>query len=394
MFLALPIPPGWFDSGPWALKPDILPAMVQVGIDNVTKRFPAPRGKVETVAVDSVSLAIPSGSLYFLLGPSGCGKTTLLRMIAGFILPTAGAIRFDSQDISQVPPHRRDTGMVFQSYALWPHMTVGENVAFGLDVRKVKGGDRERRIDEALSQVQMGHLKDRKPAQLSGGQQQRVALARALAIRPKCLLLDEPLSNLDAKLRLDMRAEIRRIVKETGITAIYVTHDQKEALSMADAIAVMRNGRVEQTGTPEALYRHPVNRFVAGFLGESNFLPATVESANASMLTLQTPAGPVLAPANARPNSAPGQRLLVAFRPEATTIANGTPGHVNATRFQARRRFTTYLGDTAEHLLELPGNLQIKATQPNPKASALALPQSLTLEIAPTDIMLLPDDPA
>jgi len=369
--------------------------MVQVSIDNVTKRFPAPKGNAETVAVDDVTLAIPSGSLYFLLGPSGCGKTTLLRMIAGFILPMAGTIRFDSQDISHVPPHLRDTGMVFQSYALWPHMTVAENVAFGLDVRKIKNPERARRIEEALAQVQMAHLKDRKPAQLSGGQQQRVALARALAIRPKCLLLDEPLSNLDAKLRLDMRGEIRRIVKQTGITAIYVTHDQKEALSMADAIAVMRNGRLEQTGTPESLYRHPGNRFVASFLGESNFLPATVESTTASVITLQTPAGPVLAPAAARPGTAPGQRLLVAFRPEAAIlVSGGAPSHANATRVRAKHLSTTYLGEAAEHLLEVPGNIQIKSTQPNPRANASALPATLTLEIAPQDIILLPSEPA
>jgi iron(III) transport system ATP-binding protein len=315
-------------------------------------------------------------------------------MIAGFILPTSGTIRFDSQDISHVPPHLRDTGMVFQSYALWPHMTVAENVAFGLDVRKIKNPERERRIEEALSQVQMAHLQDRKPAQLSGGQQQRVALARALAIRPKCLLLDEPLSNLDAKLRLDMRSEIRCIVKQTGITAIYVTHDQKEALSMADAIAVMKNGRLEQTGTPESLYRQPANRFVASFLGESNFIPATVESVNSSMIMLKTPAGPVIAPISARKDAAPAQKLLVAFRPEAAAVVNGAPSHAHATRLRGKRLATTYLGESAEYLVEMAGGIQIKSTQLNPRPNSAAPAGDITLEIAPQDIMLLPDDSA
>lgn len=373
--------------------------MVQVSIEHVTKRFPALRGRKDgpTVAVDDISLAVPSGSLFFLLGPSGCGKTTLLRMVAGFVMPDAGRIRFDDRDMSSVPPHLRDTGMVFQSYALWPHMTVAANVAFGLEVRKMPRADRSRRIEEVLALVQMAHLHDRKPAQLSGGQQQRVALARALAIRPKCLLLDEPLSNLDAKLRLEMRSEIRRIVKQTGITALYVTHDQKEALSMADAIAVMNSGKLEQIGTPEQLYRRPASRFVAGFLGESNFLAGTVESVSASQLTLQTPAGPIIAPATAAPPppSPPpsaGQRMCIAFRPEAAILqaAAAEPRIPNTTRIPARHLATTYLGEMAEHLLQLPGGLEVKAYQINPRTAPLPQ-QEVTLEIAPADLMLIPE---
>jgi iron(III) transport system ATP-binding protein len=374
--------------------------MVEVTFTNVTKRYPAPsRNAPETTAVDNVSLSIPSGSLFFLLGPSGCGKTTLLRMVAGFIQPSEGSISFDRLDMAKVPPYRRDTGMVFQSYALWPHMTVGENVAFGLDVRKTGEPRRSQRIDKALDTVQMLHLKDRKPNQLSGGQQQRVALARALAIHPKCLLLDEPLSNLDARLRLEMRSEIRRIVKQTGITALYVTHDQKEALSMADGIALMNAGKLEQTGSPTDLYRRPASRFAADFIGETNFLPATIASINSSSLTLQTPAGPLLAALPSKHNGStptftPGQTLTAAFRPESLSLASASATADPAlNRLPARRISTTYLGEAAEHLLELAGKLQVKALDPNPSPESLALAHpgdAVTLLLAPQNIMLIP----
>jgi iron(III) transport system ATP-binding protein len=366
--------------------------MVTINIEHVTKQFPAvggASGSAITTAVDDVTLTIPSGSLFFLLGPSGCGKTTLLRMIAGFIMPTAGRVTFDQQDMTYVPPYLRDTGMVFQSYALWPHMTIGDNVGFGLDVRKVKGEERTRRINEALTLVQMGHLKDRKPNQLSGGQQQRVALARALAIRPKCLLLDEPLSNLDAKLRLEMRSEIRRIVKQTGITAIYVTHDQKEALSMADGIAVMKLGKLMQTGTPTQLYREPTSHFVADFIGESNFLPATIlgqADGTDNFVRIQTDAGVLLAhkPKGLAIN---GKKLSAAFRPEAVSLR---PVSDRDNKITGKRLGTTYLGEIAEHLVELPGNRQVKAFELNPGPAAFADPGTpLTLHIPPENIMLV-----
>ena len=208
----------------------------------------------KTVAVDQINLDIKAGDLFFLLGPSGCGKTTLLRMIAGFTDPTGGSIRFGDRDVTHTPPNKRNTGMVFQGYALWPHMTVEQNVAFGLGVRKVPTAEKSRRVAEALRAVRMEQYALRKPNELSGGQQQRVALARALVIEPTVLLLDEPLSNLDAKLRLEMRSEIKRICKQAKITGIYVTHDQKEALSMADAVAVLNQGLVVQTGGPRDLY--------------------------------------------------------------------------------------------------------------------------------------------
>ncbi len=220
-------------------------------------------------AVDAVSLEVADGELFFLVGPSGCGKTTLLRMIAGFCQPDSGAVLFDGIQVNQQPAHLRNTGMVFQNYALWPHLTVADNVAFGLAVpgRRLPEKDRRARVQRMLQAVHMEEFAERKPNQLSGGQQQRVALARALVVEPACLLLDEPLSNLDAKLRLEMRIEIRRLVKQIGITTIYVTHDQAEALSMADRCLILKNGRVAQIGTPRDIYQRPANRFVADFIG-------------------------------------------------------------------------------------------------------------------------------
>ena len=223
-------------------------------------------------AVDSIDLRIPRGRLTTLLGPSGCGKTTTLRMLAGYASPTSGRILIDGQDATRTPPEKRDLGMVFQSYALFPHLTVADNVAYGLTMRKVPAPERRRRAGEALELVGLGHLGDRRPKQLSGGQQQRVALARAIAIRPRLLLLDEPLSNLDARLRVQMRAEIRRIQSETGLTVVLVTHDQDEALEMSDEMVLMRAGKVVQTGAPRDVFPAPADRFVAEFLGYENFL--------------------------------------------------------------------------------------------------------------------------
>jgi iron(III) transport system ATP-binding protein len=225
--------------------------MIAITIDKLVKKFG------DTVALNGISLRIEPGELFFLLGPSGCGKTTLLRNIAGFYIPDEGRILFGDEDVTNLPPHKRNTGMMFQSYALWPHMTVAKNVAFGLEERRVPQAEIRQRVQAALESVQMGPYAERKIAQLSGGQQQRVALARALVIRPRCVLLDEPLSNLDARLRLEMRSEIRRVCKENGLTAIYVTHDQKEALSISDRMAVLEDGRIAQIGTPEQVYRRP-----------------------------------------------------------------------------------------------------------------------------------------
>ena len=245
--------------------------MIDVTLDHVSKRFGHVTGVVE------VHVRIRSGEFFTFLGPSGCGKTTTLRMIAGFYYPSSGRILFGDKDVTTVPPHRRNTGMVFQNYALFPHLTVFENVAFGLRVRKRPKSEIRERVERALRQVRLHGLGNRRIDQLSGGQQQRVALARALVIEPQILLLDEPLSNLDAKLREETRLEIKRLQLESGITTIYVTHDQAEAMAMSDRIMVMQGGVVQQIGSPEQIYNRPVNRFVASFIGESNLWEGTVE---------------------------------------------------------------------------------------------------------------------
>ncbi len=245
-------------------------------------------------AVESFSMALEEGEFVSLLGPSGCGKTTTLRMIAGFLEPSAGTIEMDGRMISSpgssLPPEKRGMSMIFQSYAIWPNMTVAENVGFGLEVRKVSGAEMRRRVDEILATVQLQHLRDRYPQELSGGQQQRVALARAIVVKPAVLLLDEPLSNLDANLREEMRYEIRRLHDAFRITTVYVTHDQAEAMVTSDRIAVMNQGRVEQIDAPRALYARPKTRFVAGFIGRTNFLDGEVRGADVAFDGFAVPA--------------------------------------------------------------------------------------------------------
>ncbi|PLR86447.1 ABC transporter ATP-binding protein [Bacillus sp. V33-4] len=260
--------------------------MASIKIDNVQKAF----GNV--IAVDHLNLEIKDGEFFTFLGPSGCGKTTTLRMIAGFYYPTKGVVRFGDKDMTRVPPEKRNTGMVFQNYALFPHMTVFENVAFGLKVRKVSGNDLRTRVNDVLHKVKLEKYAERQVSQLSGGQQQRVALARALVIEPEILLLDEPLSNLDAKLRDEMRSEILRLQQEYKITTIYVTHDQAEALSMSDRIAVFNFGVCHQVGTPSEIYNEPANDFVAGFIGEINLLPVEVEDFNEEKVEVTAQIGP------------------------------------------------------------------------------------------------------
>ncbi len=362
---------------------------VPVSIEHVTKTFGTTR------AVDDVSLDIAAGELFFLLGPSGCGKTTLLRCIAGFAIPDAGRLAIGDEDITRVPPHRRDTGMVFQSYALWPHLTVAENVAFGLKERRIPAAEVETRVQEALAKVQMTDRARHKPAQLSGGQQQRVALARALVIRPRCLLLDEPLSNLDAKLRLDMRGEIRRLCKEAGLTAIYVTHDQKEALSIADRMAVMKDGRLIQAGTPRELYRHPASRFVAGFLGETNLYPAQVRSLRDGSAALDSPLGEVTSrslPAGA--DLRPGQAVHLSIRPEALRL--GGPPADAPNILSATVHDSVYLGESAQHRLTLHpsggADTEARALEVNPRfAPRESETEQATVWFEPEDAVVLED---
>lgn len=243
--------------------------MTSISFDSIIKQY----GEKTRIGMDAV---VSSGELFTLLGPSGCGKSTLLRMVAGFVAPTSGTIRFGERDVTSVPPNKRDAGMVFQNYALFPHMTVAENTAYGLKVRRIGKSEREQRVSDALAQVGLSEYGDRRVDQLSGGQQQRVALARAVVISPSVLLLDEPLSNLDAKLREETRGQIRRVQTESGITALYVTHDQAEAMAMSDRIAVLDAGRVHQIASPDTVYHRPRTEFVARFIGRSNVLPASV----------------------------------------------------------------------------------------------------------------------
>jgi putative spermidine/putrescine transport system ATP-binding protein len=262
-------------------------------------------------AVREVSLTIADGEFLVLLGPSGCGKTTTLRMIAGFIEPSAGHVRLAGQDVTLLPPWRRNAGMVFQSYALFPHMTVAQNVAFGLEMRKLPRADIERRVEEVLALVRLGGYGGRLPRQLSGGQQQRVALARALAIRPDVLLLDEPLSNLDAKLRQEVRVEIRELQRQLGLTTVMVTHDQEEALTMADRLVVMNEGSVRQVGSQRDLYERPADRFVAGFVGRTTFLAGSIEAPG----RFRSDGGLALACAGGNPG-----RAALSLRPERVEI--------------------------------------------------------------------------
>ncbi|HEU0008978.1 MAG TPA: ABC transporter ATP-binding protein [Verrucomicrobiae bacterium] len=349
---------------------------MRVVIRSLTKKFG------DTAALKNVSLEVESRELFFLLGPSGCGKTTLLRTIAGFYQPDAGELLFGDKPMSGVPPHKRNTGMVFQNYALWPHMSVADNVAYGLDVRAVSGAEKKARVSEALAIVQMERFADRSPNQLSGGQQQRVALARALVIKPDVLLLDEPLSNLDAKLRLEMREEIRRIHDRTRITTIYVTHDQKEALSLATRMAVLRDGVIEQVGDPRTVYREPANRFVADFIGETNWLFGVVVNGGDGQIEVKTDAGVLHAPGSARYLT--GEKVHVGFRPEAVLIGAG-----GANELRTTIAHVSYLGEIEQYGLEIaPGRL-IKAFEQNPLEIRKA-GEALTVHVRPQDVMVLP----
>ena len=320
--------------------------MKSVSIQNVVKDYKIAK------ALDGVTLKIEAGELFFLLGPSGCGKTTLLRSLAGFVELDGGSIFIGDVDVTHLAPQKRNTGMVFQSYALWPHLTIIENVAFGLKLQKLGAKEIRTRSEEALEQVQMLSHATKKPNQLSGGQQQRVALARALVIRPSCLLLDEPLSNLDAKLRAEMRTEIRRICKQNGLTGVYVTHDQKEALSVADRIAVMRSGKIVQIGTPIDLYYRPASRFVADFIGQANFLHATARVDWAGGAIFESSLGPIQAahiPDFARIE---GTEVTLAIRPEA--IRRGKYEHnPDINTFRAAIASLTYLGETLQYRLNI-----------------------------------------
>ncbi len=334
--------------------------MVRLTLQGITRNFG------DVTAVDDVSLEIERGELFFLLGPSGCGKTTVLRLIAGFYAPDAGRILFDDQDVTRTPPHRRNTGMVFQNYALWPHMTVRENVSYGLDLRKVPSSEQRHRVSDALGMVRMGDYEERSPNQLSGGQQQRVALARALVIQPDVVLLDEPLSNLDARLRLEMRDEIRRIHDETGMTMIYVTHDQKEALSMADRMAVMNMGEIAQAGDPRSIYTRPASAFVADFIGETNFLAGKLVRAEKPLI-VETAVGVIRSTAESPEDLSPGDAVVCSIRPETIRISESdSTGREDENVLFGEVQQTMYLGEHEQYSVLLDDGTPIKLVDHQP----------------------------
>jgi spermidine/putrescine transport system ATP-binding protein len=312
-------------------------AAPDVRLDKLTKRFD------DIVAVDSIDLEIPPRSFFALLGPSGCGKTTTLRMIGGFEEPSSGRILLGDRDVSALPPYRRDVNTVFQSYALFPHLTIFENVAFGLRRKGIRGDELKRRTREMLELVGLGGVERRKPSQLSGGQQQRIALARALVNHPRVLLLDEPLGALDLKLRKQMQLELKRIQHEVGITFVHVTHDQEEAMTMADAIAVMKDGRIEQLGGPRELYEQPRTPFVAGFLGVSNLLAGVVSGAGTVRLDGggETRVAAQLPPA--------GARVAIGVRPEKLRVGGDGVNALSGTVFER-----AYIGVSTQYLLDTP----------------------------------------
>jgi iron(III) transport system ATP-binding protein len=318
-------------------------------IENVVKRFG------DFNAVDGISLEIEEGEFFTLLGPSGCGKTTLLRMIAGFNSVDAGVIRFKEKILNDIPAHRRNIGMVFQNYAIFPHMSVFNNVAYGLKARKVSKEDIEKRVTEVLDLVQMGEYKDRQPSKLSGGQQQRIALARAIVINPDILLMDEPLSNLDAKLRIDMREVIKKIQNNLNITTVYVTHDQEEALAISDRIAVMNGGKIQQIGTPREIYQNPGNTFVADFIGTSTFLDCSLENKTKKKSLLKILDGSEI--------EIPLQTdysggAVLAFRAEEVTLGKPGPGKLNG-----KIVFSTFLGGLMNYEIMLDNDQVVLVTE-------------------------------
>ena len=331
---------------------------VAVELSAVTKRFG------EFIAVDDLTLDIYEGEFFSLLGPSGCGKTTTLRMIAGFEEPTEGGISVDGDPMRRVPPYRRPVNTVFQSYAIFPHLNVFDNVAFGLRRSGVKGEELHKRVTDACEMVQLSGFEKRKPSMLSGGQQQRVALARALVNHPEVLLLDEPLGALDLKLRKEMQLYLKNLQHEVGITFIYVTHDQEEALTMSDRIAVMNEGRVQQVADPPTLYELPRNRFVSDFIGQTNVFSGTVESVSGKRITLSTPSGKVEATAREAEVEV-GAEAHAAVRPEKVRF--GSEGDNVST---ARIQQLVYLGVSTQYIAELPDGEKLVLYQQNSREDA------------------------
>jgi iron(III) transport system ATP-binding protein len=346
---------------------------MKVSLQNITKKFDS------TTAVDKVTAEIEEGELFFLLGPSGCGKTTILRIVAGFYQPDTGELRFDGKVVNTLPPNQRNTGMVFQNYALWPHLTVAENVAYGLDIRKISIQEKKRRVREILEIVRMEDYANRMANQLSGGQQQRIALARALVIKPNIVLLDEPLSNLDAKLRLELRDEIKRIHREFKVTMLYVTHDQKEALSLADRLAIMEKGRIIQTGIPRDIYHRPINPFVGAFIGEMNFIEGKIKSRQRDTIEIETPIGIMYSSMEIMVTQ--GELVLCGIRPEGIQLSESNR------QYPVKIESVLYLGEIQQYTFILQNGLRWKAVEINPKQIRKE-DQTLTMSTSPENVIV------
>ena len=343
-----------------------------VAVEHVTRRYG------DFVAVDDLVLEIGAGELVTLLGPSGSGKTTTLMMVAGFTEPTSGEIRIGDRLVTQIPTHRRDVGVVFQQYALFPHMTVAENVAFPLRMRGIRRAEREDRVARALDLVEMARFARRFPFELSGGQQQRVAFARAVVFDPPVLLLDEPLGALDKKLREALQIEIKALHARLGLTMIYVTHDQSEALAISDRVAVMNDGRLEQIGPPVELYEDPRSRFVADFIGEANFIPARVEARDGAMLTLRASDGTLLT-APAAPGCSPGAAAEVMIRPERIRIVEADHGRINILTGQVQD--SSYIGGSTRLQVRVGHDLVIAVRHQNHRSRRLQVPVGTTVAL-------------
>lgn len=353
-----------------------------VVLENISKIFQQREGQGEVRAVDDVSLTIREGEFLTLLGPSGCGKTTTLRLISGFEMPTAGRILLDGKDISNRPPNKRDMAMVFQSYALFPHMSVYKNVAYGLRVQRVSGREVKERVERVLDLMGLKGLGGRRPHELSGGQQQRVALARSLVVEPRVLLFDEPLSNLDAKLRVQMRSEIRKIQRRLNITSVYVTHDQVEAMALSDRIVVMNQGKIEQMGSPEEIYRRPTTRFVADFIGRANFLDATIENAHEFMADVVILGQRTRVELDFEPVE--GQTLTAVLRPEALTLKE------DSSLIQGVIEQAMYLGTSIEYFVTVEGQRLIVVETDAPDGTVHEEGKSIGVTFVPGAVHLLP----
>ena len=345
-------------------------------LDGIVKRYGG------QAVVDGVSLRVQPGEMVCLLGPSGCGKTTTLRIVAGFESLDAGRVQLAGMDVSRLPPERRDIGFMFQSYALFPHMTVAENVGFGLRMRRAPRARRAAAVEEALALVRLEGLADRLPRQLSGGQQQRVALARAIAFRPRLLLLDEPLSNLDAGLREMLRDEIRRVQKDTGVTALFVTHDQSEALAIADRVAIMRGGKVVQFDTPATVYARPADPFVAGFIGQANLLPGVIETTQGTTVTVRMANGEMLE--GIGQPAVNGAAVLAVIKADRVKLDPSGGGGLTA-----RVEAAVFTGPTMHYTLATLAGTRLIAVASSAEAPAFAPGQTVTAHWAPADCLVI-----